>query len=354
MRILLLTRYSRLGASSRLRHLQYLPCLQAEGFQFDVCPLLDDAYLERMYAGQKSWRAVLRAYAQRVVHLIQGQAYDVIWVEKEYFPMLPVWVARAIAPRRAKWLVDYDDAVFHNYDLHSSWWVKKILGGKIDRLMASAEIVTAGNAYLAERARAAGCRRVEFLPTVIDLERYPVTKRQSRAGPLIVGWIGSPATAQYLHELAPAAVKLKERYSVKFIAIGARADQVSGTPFESRPWTESTEVDQLQEFDLGVMPLRDGPWERGKCGYKLIQYMAGSLPVVASPVGVNQDIVSHGSNGFLANTEAEWLEALGRLLADPQLRQEMGEAGRSRVEETYCVQAQAPRLAALLRDLGRS
>ena len=218
--------------------------------------------------------------------------------------------------------------------------------------MQRADMVTAGNSYLSERAYQAGARRVEWLPTVIDLDRYPAPEEKSEGDMITVGWIGSPATAHYLHPLTSALNEVASRVPVRYIAIGARADQLQGTPFEAWPWTESGEVGMLQQFNIGIMPLPDEPWEKGKCGYKLIQYMACGVPVVASAVGVNVDIVQSGENGELAHTPDDWTHALEGLATDARLRHRMGAAGRRSVETTYSLQAQAIRLVGMLRNAG--
>jgi glycosyltransferase involved in cell wall biosynthesis len=212
--------------------------------------------------------------------------------------------------------------------------------------------VVAGNPYLAARAKAAGARRVEIVPTVIDLDRYPI-RPAARSGPLTVGWIGTPNTMEYLEGLKPVLRALAREVPMRVAAIGARPDQMQGEPFEAVPWSEDGEVDALRTFDIGVMPLPDTPWERGKCGYKLIQYMALGLPVVASPVGVNTEIVQEGVNGFLAADDETWKRALGALAGDGAMRQAFGQAGRQLVEQHYTLQVQAPRLARLITETVR-
>jgi glycosyltransferase involved in cell wall biosynthesis len=220
--------------------------------------------------------------------------------------------------------------------------------------MAAAHTVTVGNGYLAERARSAGAGRVEFIPTVIDLDRYPETPPEDRAGgPPRVVWIGSPSSCRYLNLLRDPLMQLRKRIEFKLRIIGGTAPDLPGVDIEAVPWSEETEVASLRECQIGVMPLFDSPWERGKCGYKLIQYMACGLPVVASPVGVNREIVRAGENGLLAGTTGEWVEVLDRLLANRDLRHEMGRAGRKRVEEEYCTQRVAPRLLELLTAAAR-
>lgn len=231
---------------------------------------------------------------------------------------------------------------------HSFSIVRTTLGKKIDAIMRRADLFIAGSSYLADRARRAGARRVEIVPTVVDIDRYPAARREASANSVVIGWIGSPKTAHYLLSVKRL---LSRMTGISCVAIGAREDQVAGGPFKAKPWSEATEVDLLRRVDIGIMPLPDEPWTRGKCGYKLIQYMACGLPVVASPVGANTDIVRHGENGFLASTEGQWVEALARLVARPDLRRRMGSAGRELVESNFSLQVLAPRLEGLLRSL---
>ncbi|MCD9032754.1 glycosyltransferase family 4 protein [Luteimonas sp. Y-2-2-4F] len=348
----MLPRYGPLGASSRLRMYQYLPALQAAGMRVDVVPLLDDGYVRDLYADRRDAGAVARGYWRRLRAVRGREGYDAIWLEKEAWPWLPDGLERALMPGGPALAVDYDDAVFHRYDRHRSALVRRLLGRKLDRLMRRADLVTAGNDYLAARARDAGCRRVEWLPTVVDLARYPPPSPPAAHAPAVVGWIGSPSTAGYLHAVSAALAPLQAEGLVRCVAVGARADQLAGTPFEARPWREDAEVEALRGFDIGIMPLPDGPWERGKCGYKLIQYMACGVPVVASPVGANLGIVAAGEHGWFAGTPAQWAQAVRSLAADPDLRARMGAAGRRRVEAVYSLQAQATRAIGMLRELG--
>ncbi|MEO8743445.1 MAG: glycosyltransferase family 4 protein [Lysobacteraceae bacterium] len=354
MRLLILSRYDALGASSRLRMLQYVPALCASGFDVDVQPLLDDRYVRGLYAGRIPIAHVVRLYFRRLRCLLSPTRYDIVWVEKELFPWMPAWLEKRLVPKGAILVVDYDDAVFHRYDMHGSSIVRSLLGGKIAAVMRRADMVTAGNDYLADYARHAGCRRVEWLPTVIDMERYPerpAPATETGHEQITIGWIGSPATGDYLRTVDAALRELRSRHAFRCVAIGARADQITDLLFEQEPWSEATEAAQLRQFDIGIMPLPDAPWERGKCGYKLIQYMACGLPVVASPVGANRRIVVDGDNGFLASNDRQWVDLLDRLISDPGLRERMGMRGRCMVEESYCMQVQAPRLASMLHDI---
>jgi len=350
----MLSRYGRLGASSRMRFYQYLPWLEAAGISITMAPLFSDAYVQGLQRNTKSPLEALRAYVGRVQALLASRKFDLLWIEKETLPWLPAWFEKMLLPGAVPYVLDYDDAVFHYYDENRNPVVKALLAGKHPALMQGAALVVAGNEYLAEFARRAGAPHVEVVPTVIDLARYPVITRELARGdePPCVGWIGQRATASFLLPYAPLFERLSAEGLARFAAIGIDA-QALGLPMASISWTEQTEVASIASFDVGIMPLLDGSFERGKCGYKLIQYMACGLPVVASPVGVNRQIVEHGVNGFLAETPEQWEQALRTLLADPGLRQRMGQAGRQKVERQYCIQVTGPTFSHLLIEAAK-
>ncbi|MGZ3798430.1 MAG: glycosyltransferase family 4 protein, partial [Pseudobdellovibrionaceae bacterium] len=233
------------------------------------------------------------------------------------------------------YVVDYDDAIFHQYDTHRIPLVRKLLGTKCDQVMRSSEIVVAGNQYLAERARLAGAKKVFVVPTVVS-EKIFVPKEIKNPLP-VIGWIGSMSTAVYLEKLRPVLFELRQKYSFKFRVVGAQLEW-SELPVESVPWSEDQEVALVQTFDIGVMPLLDSPWERGKCGFKLIQYMACGKPVVADPVGVNSEIVEEGKTGYLVSPQMDWYQALEKLLVDASEKTEMGQRGRERFEAQYSLE----------------
>lgn len=351
-RLLILSRYSRMGASSRLRTLQYVPYLQAAGFEVEVASFFDDAYLEALYAGRRSHPGSAKYFARRIRDMVSARRADIVWLEKESLPWVPWPLERLLWPHGVPVVSDYDDAVFHYYDIHRSAAVRRLLGRKIDGVMAASAVVLAGNDYLAERARAAGAQRVEIVPTVVDIDAYRHDPVPSPDGRTRIGWIGTPMTwARYGKPMVPLLQDVLARNGAVFRAIGAGAPERPIGSFEFVAWSEAREIELIQGIDIGIMPLEDSPFARGKCGYKLIQYMACGLPVVASPVGVNSKIVIDGENGFLASTEAEWCEAIDRLLSDPVLRRRMGEAGRAKVEAEYSIQVFGPKVATIFAGL---
>jgi glycosyltransferase involved in cell wall biosynthesis len=353
MKLACLTRYDELGASSRVRFGQFQAAFErlAPGIEWSRQSLLDARYLRRKYAARATLCDILRCFARRAIEVAHQPVPDLRWVEKELWPFAPAWLERTVLARRP-YVLDLDDAVFHTYDRHPRTLVRWAWGRKIDRLMRGAALVTAGNAYLAQRAHDAGAHRVEVVPTVVDLDHYPRQALRSpiEGGSIDIVWIGSPSTVAYLQALAEPLQRLSTERPIRLVVIGADAPRFGGVEVLARPWSPGSEAAELSRCHIGVMPLPDSPWERGKCGYKLIQYMACGLPVVASPVGANCEIVDEDHNGLFANDGAQWTTALRRLVNDAALRQRLGNAGREVVERHYSVQALASRLVALLQD----
>ncbi|WP_374440551.1 glycosyltransferase family 4 protein [Stella sp.] len=351
MRVLLLARYGRLGATSRQRHRIFLPALAAAGIRVRAEALLGDDYLRRLHDGRPLRPgAILAAYGRRLAHLATAGRWDLVWVEKEILPWLPAVAESWLRLLRVPMVVDYDDAWFHRYDQHPRAIVRRLLGGKIAAVMRTATTVVAGNGYIAEHARAAGATRVEIVPTVVDTEAVrPQAPAPGR--PPTIGWIGTPANLRYLDPVRPALAAACRETGARLLLVGAGgAAALGGLPGEVRPWDEAREAADLADMDIGIMPLPDTPFERGKCGYKLIQYMAAGRPAVASPVGVNGTIVAEGRTGFLPATPEAWSETLLALARDPDLRRRMGAAGRERAAVHYSLAAWAPHQVRILRE----
>lgn len=350
-KLLLLSRYGPLGPSSRVRSYQYLPYLRAKGIEVTVAPLLGDDYVKDFYAGRrKNLGAIFRAYIRRLGYLLKSSRFDMLWVEYEILPWLPAWGEEILACLGVPYIVDYDDAVFHRYGMHPKTIVRSVLGGKIDAIMRRAALVIAGNEYLADHAWRAGAKRVEYIPTVIDLDRCRITPREENAI-FTIGWIGSPITAEYLHLVRSALAELCKNGSARLVLVGSGQLELHDVPTEIHAWSEEMEVADIRSFDVGIMPMPDDPWTRGKCGYKLIQYMACARPVIASPVGAARQIIEDNRNGFLATTTTDWIRAFCVLRDNHILRERMGKAGRIKVERQYCIQVTAPLMVSLIREI---
>lgn len=348
---LFLTKYSREGPSTRYRFLQYFPHLEANGITCEYSPLTDATYLKHLYeSGRGNALDGCRALWRRMGALCRAHRYDVVIVEYEILPYFPP-VFEAILKRSGiPYIVNYDDAVFYRYSMHPNPILRRALGRKIDRVMNSADLVIAGNSFLADYARKAGSARVEVIPTVVDLDRYPGVP-SGAGGVFTIGWIGSPSTRKYLREIEPALADVCSGGRARLLLIGSGPADLRGVPVEERPWSEETEVADLESCDVGIMPLYDGLWERGKCALKLIQYMACALPVVVSPVGMNRELVQDGVNGFLASGNEAWTRALTTLRDDKGLRKRMGLEGRRKVESEYSLKSAAPKMVELIRQV---
>jgi len=269
-------------------------------------------------------------------------------VYAEVLPFLPDWLERQLL--QIPFLYDCDDAFFLKYRRGRLRLLQPLLGAKADRMMAAAVGVTAGNTWLATYARRFNSN-VTVLPSVVATDHFrsaASSPAERSGGPFTVGWIGSPSTAPYLQLLVEPLKQLARERPVRLLVVGGSAPAIAGVEVIEQPWSLEQEVPLIQQFDVGVMPLPDTPWTRGKCAYKLIQCMACGLPVVASRVGANVDAVPSGC-GILVESPEQWLPAFRQLAADPQLRQWMGEAARQWVEQHYSLRSALPVLTGVIQ-----
>jgi glycosyltransferase involved in cell wall biosynthesis len=316
-------------AASRYRVLQYLPGLSAAGIGcaalrfprglLDLPPVLKEArqaevlYLQRKQMGPLSL-PILRRSARRVIYDFD----DALWVRSSKHPD-----NRSRTRRR-----------------------------RFRRMVRAADLVVAGNSYLAEKASLLG-RPVVVIPTPVDTSLYPLRPEGFDPRVVTVGWIGAHASVHYLCELMPVleeAYRTDRRFRLKVVC--SIFPDSTGLPMEKVRWQKETEVEEIRSMDIGIMPLIDDEWSRGKCGLKALQYLAAGVPVVATPVGVNADIVKDGGNGFWARTAREWIDRLLLLAGDPALRRRMGLQGRETVEKGYSLEACLPMMEEALRGPG--
>ena len=353
-RILVLSKYARNGASSRLRVFQYLPLLEQRGFSFQLSSFFDKKYVDDLYAGRKTGLLRYLSYYWKRLSILSSIAtgrkkFDIMWVEKEAFPYLPALFERLIRASGIPYILDYDDAIFHNYDSHRLSVVRWLLGQKLDKLLQNSAAVMAGNKYLTDYAKLHNAPSVHFIPTVVDTTRYNASSKKP-TDPVRIGWIGTPYTVRYLKSLLPTLGAASRKVNLKLVTIGAPPlDVPKGLEIEQHDWLEETENRLLASIDIGIMPLPDEPFERGKCGYKLIQYMASGCAVIGSPVGVNSQIVT-SDVGYLADTDDEWMHAIVALASDSGKRYVMGEKGRQRIVEHYSLSSNVVKIEKILNE----
>lgn len=348
IKVLGLALYGPLAASTRYRLGQYVPPLASHGIDLKICHLLGDSYLRRRFGGGSLPVAdLLRAGLARFGDLLRQSEYDLAMMHCELFPLMPGWLERILM--RTPYVYDFDDAFYLKYRSGRLGMARALLGHKFDTVIAGAAAVTAGNRVLSQYASQYNASTHE-LPTVVDTQRY-LPEHKKRGGDIFtVGWIGSPSTAPYLHALVEPLSALGREGRVRFVVIGGRAPVVPNVAVAEVEWSEAGEVDLINSFDVGVMPLPDDEWARGKCAFKLIQYMACAVPVVASPVGANVDLVQGGC-GLLATTQQEWANALRLLRDQPQERVRVGEAGRARILQDFSLRRNVPVLSSILRQV---
>jgi len=345
-RLLCAARYGNLGASSRLRLAQYRPWLERAGIRTTLRAFLSDRYIAALYSGKSRLGAVAAAYWRAFGAARAARAHDLLWIEKEYLPWLPFALER-LAIGRTPYILDFDDAWSLRYE--RGGLTRLLLGQKFPQLIRGAALTITANEVLHDWALAQGAERVLLLPTVVDLAHYAI--RPEPAGIFTIGWVGTPLTASYLEAIAGPLRKLAAEAPLKLLIVGAPDARIDGVDCEHAAWDEATEAALIGRCHVGVMPLPDDDWARGKSGYKLIQYMAMGRPAVASPVGVNRQIVIPGQTGELASGETEWLEALRGLRDDAARRQRMGAAARGRVEAEFSLAVTAPKLIAAIRSI---
>jgi len=277
---------------------------------------------------------------------------DVVVVQRK---LLPLWQIRILRRAACTVVYDFDDAVFCRDSFSrkgTSSWTRK---ARFWFTVRAADAVTAGNPYLARKAAACTDKsRVHLLPTCVDPARYPMANHSADHGETRLVWIGQRSTLPYLHlaqdQFSAAA---REVSGLRLRVVSDEFPELEHVKVVPRRWSDAGEAHELAQADIGISWLPNDPWTAGKCGLKVLQYMAAGLPVVANPVAMNAAMVQDGQTGFLASTPREWAEAIGRLARDPELRSSMGTAGRRFVEQEYSVRRWGPTFAAIVDSLRR-
>ncbi len=356
MRVLCLVPYPTLGASNRLRVAQYAATLRGEGIEIVVSPYLDDAGYAVLYQqGHTVAKAagVARGLGRRLRDLLRARRYDLVLVHRESAPLGPPLVERLLHSWGVPYVYDFDDAIFLGsvHPVNRRWsWLRR--PARLARAVSGAKAVIAGNDYLAQWARQHN-DNVTVLATPVDTDRHRPRAGARPPGPFVVGWVGSSTTAPYLHLVDEPLARLAGRRPMVVRVVGGIYAH-EGVPVELRPYRLEREPDDVASFDVGILPEPDDPWTRGKGAFKALLYMSAALPVVASRVGVNAQVVRDGESGYCVDDADGWVEALGRLADDPVLRERLGRSGRERVEREFSVRSLTPRLASVLRQAAAS
>jgi glycosyltransferase involved in cell wall biosynthesis len=342
--------------SQRYRLEQWEPLLRERGVEITYEPFEDEelhAFLYKPGMIGKKLQLVMRGLTRRVSLVKNAKDYDLVYILREAALLGPPMFEKLIHQQRVPIVFDFDDAIFVSYRSPSNGYLSYLkFASKTGTICRMASHVMVGNPYLAEYARKVN-DRVTVIPTTIDTEKYRVPPRKESSGPPVIGWTGSYSTVQHLDTLRGALKKLAATESFRLRVIGTPTYECAPIDVEAMSWRADTELDDLAAIDIGVMPLPDDKWSKGKCGLKALQFMAMGIPTVCSPVGVNTDIIQDNQNGFLASAEDEWVDKLSRLLRSRELRERLGQAGRATVEQKYSAITQTPRVYEIFKSVLR-
>lgn len=337
----------------RFRIEQWEPLLKQRGVEITYAPFEDEDLHALLYQTGNMGRKlahVSRGFARRFSLLRSVRQFDAVYIFREAALLGPAIFERLIKRTRVPVVFDFDDAIFVSYRSPSNGYLSYLkFAAKTKSICRLASHVMVGNPYLADYVRQFNSH-VTVVPTTIDTEKYSVRPNQQSEVP-VIGWTGSFSTVQHLDTLRGALQKLAGQQKFRLRVIGTPEYRLAGVDVEAIRWCSETELDDLRPVDIGVMPLPNDAWSKGKCGLKALQFMALGIPTMCSPVGVNTDIIKDGQNGFIADTEQEWVDKLGLLLRSADLREKVGMAGRITVEEKYSAIAQAPRVYEILESI---
>jgi glycosyltransferase involved in cell wall biosynthesis len=334
MRILFLTRYNEDGPSSRYRAYNYIPYFDSNNINCTFSPLLDSDYVLNLY-NNKKFKTFIQSFFsifKRIIFLIFNvKKFDLVIIEKELFPNAPYFL-EYIFLRNIKYALDYDDYIATGYK--ENLFKRFYLNNKIQKLVKGAKFVTVCNRWYFEQFKT---DNLFYLPTVVNLDNYSKIKNTFESKVITIVWIGSPSTVKYLQNIVPILKLLSLKYLIKLKVIGAEI-LIDGVNVEFVEWTPENENEELFSSDIGIMPLNDSMWDKGKCGFKLVQYMATGLPVIATVSPANNEIISNGLNGFIINDINEWYFRLEELILNKELREQFGKSGRYKIEFNYTYQ----------------
>ena len=361
MKVLFITAGDERLGSSRIRVYQYLPYLDQAGIKSTVVPLtgwLTGSFqrLPRRIEGLLSFFERRLSDIRFWFVVKQAGEFDLVFLQKA---LMPLWAQKQLVAKQKPVIIDLVDAIFHSHQLNPrnfEWvrkWALQVRWKRLRFALIHSRCVILDNPVNQQIVQKYN-KNIVLIAGPIDTRRYSPRPNERDDGKVVIGWIGNPLNTTYIRPLYGVFQRLAQAYpQVVFEFIGAQPFTLPGVELRFMQWDLDTEVENLHRFDIGIMPVPDDKWSRGKGGYKLLQYMALGIPSVASPVGINSELLSQGETGFLVSTEEEWFQKLNELIVTAQLRQSMGQKARNLVASRYSFQVAAPRLITALRAAAR-
>ena len=338
-------RYNR-SPGQRYRCEQYIKYLEERGFECTYSPTIltkeEDIALYESHSMFSKANILLKSFIRRWNDLWRSSDYDIIYIYREAFMTGSLFFEKRFKKSGAKIVFDFDDAIWLpsvSAANRSLAWLKK--PEKVKEIIRLSDVVIAGNTYLSAYATQFN-KNVVIFPSTIDLDYYKLpAKSLIEKDAVTIGWSGSHTTVEHFETIVPVLKKLKEKFGmkVKFVVYGDAQYKNEELQINGLPWSAESEVNMISSFDIGIMPLPDNEWTRGKCAMKGLQYMGLSIPAVLSAVGMNNDVIEDGVNGYLIYNDNQWEEKLSTLIEDKVLRKKMGAKGRETVEQKYAAQS---------------
>lgn len=311
MNIIFFTKYTYAGASSRYRVYQYLDFFSKSGYKVSVKPLFTNDYIYRLYNHKPISPFFLATrYLSRIWNVLKLKKGTTLYIEYELLPYFPAWLEVYLSWRKFSHIVDYDDAIFHNYDNNGNGVIRSLFKNKIPKVIKSASKVITGSEYLTTFVLKYN-KNVCEIPTSVEYGKYAAVPEAIKNGLFTIGWIGTPSSGMNILAILPALQKFLDQYPARLLLIGfdkSLSHLFTGN-VEIKDWDEATEIELMKTFDVGIMPLSDTPFNRGKCGFKLIQYMACGVPTIFSPLVANVNINKNNLN-LSASTSEDWFNCL--------------------------------------------
>jgi glycosyltransferase involved in cell wall biosynthesis len=322
--------------STRFRWSQYVEYLQESGFQVEELESRFGAYAPASSIKRPAW--LVAGVVEDAIRTMRANHYDLRFLQRNLTATLCTWEPFLKKP----FVFDVDDAIFLG-----------ARGASADRIASAASLVICGNNYLADHF--GKFATVAVLPTAVDSVRFSPKITPNSSYSLVIGWSGTSSGFKYLYAIEPAIKEILLRHPTAILKVVSNERPVFKSLSNDRvvfeKWSASREVDVLQECTVGIMPLIDDAWSRGKCSFKMLTYMATAIPVVVSPIGMNVDVLSHGACGIGARTLDEWVDSISMLLSEPQKAAALGKKGREIIETRYSLAVIAPQLVELIKKL---
>ncbi len=352
MKILFLVPYPTEGPSNRFRVEQYLPYLSQMGCQYSVSPFWTKNAYRILYGKGAYFKKLFYFFIgtlRRIKDIFSVTGYDIIFIHREAYPIGPPLFEWLVHSLKKPVIFDFDDAIFlQNYNPANRFYRFLKFPSKIKRIIQMSFAVIVANNFLKEYADKYNSS-VFVIPTAIDTDKFNIRSKYS--GRLTIGWVGSQTAGPYLELIFNVMQKLSRRYDFIFKIIGAGYEvSIPGVAVENIKWSLEDEIVLFQSIDIGIYPLPDNSWTRGKAAFKAIQYMSVGIPVIASPVGMARELIQDGVNGFLSDLEQEWFKNISRLIDNVELRSIIGLAGRKTVEEKYSIKVNFPKFFEVIKN----